>query len=124
MKKSATKIPTIKQIADSCQCLTIEGAPSEVLKSIIQRQHLAEEGKALELIIHAEGGTTNGNMISFKKGAFASLLSIRPKAVKYNTFGMTSPSSGILDGISHHVLILTNLICVLEIYEMPIFRPN
>ena len=78
-----------------------------------------------ELIIHAEGGTTNGKMISFKKGAFASLLSIRPKAVRYNNYGFgINPGSGILDGFAHHILVMNNIFCVLEVYEMPIFRPN
>ena len=78
-----------------------------------------------ELIIHAEGGTTNGHMISFKKGAFACLRSIRPKALKYNNhgFGMDL-TSGILDGFCHHFLATSCLFSTLEVFEMPIFRPN
>jgi len=63
-------------------------------------------------------------MCAFKKGAFESLLSIRPKAVRYNTFGCMNPGSGILDGIVHHILVLVSVFSVLEVYEMPIFRPN
>ena len=77
-----------------------------------------------EIIIHAEGGTTNGHMIEFKKGAFQALLSVRPKAVKYNNFGGVNPGSGILDGFAHHVMVIQNIFCILELYEMPIFRPN
>ena len=51
---------------------------------IIERQKLAEQGKAIEICVHAEGCTTNGKMISFKKGAFAGLHSIRPKGIRYN----------------------------------------
>ena len=86
---------------------------------------MAEEGKVSELIIHAEGGTTNGHMISMKKGDFAGLTSIRPKAVKYNNFGFgMQPSSGILDGFAHHFLSMSSPICTLSVFEMPIFRPN
>ena len=76
-----------------------------------------------EPIIHVEGGTTNGNMIKFKKGAFASLYSVRPKAVKYNYVGV-SPSSGVIDGLSHHILMMGVMYCTISMYEMPVFRPN
>jgi len=78
-----------------------------------------------ELIIHAEGGTTNGKMISFKKGAFAALLSVRPRGVKYNTYCSMTSSSGILDGLPHHMLQVALILgCILEIFDFPIFRPN
>ena len=77
-----------------------------------------------ELIIHAEGGTTNGHMVKFMKGAFVGLTSIRPKAVRYNNFGSVSTGSGILDGLAHHILVQACLFTILEVYEMPIFRPN
>lgn len=79
---------------------------------------------ASELIVHVEGGTTNGRMIKFQKGAFVSLGSVRPKAVKYNTFGQLSPSSGILDGILHHVLVCTNIFTTITYSDLPIFKPN
>ena len=51
-------------------------------------------------------------------------MSIRPKGVRYNTFGFVTPNSGILDGLAHHVLIVACPICIVDLYEMPIFRPN
>ena len=51
-------------------------------------------------------------------------MSIRPKGIRYNTFGGMHPSSGIIDGLSHYILAAGNLYTVLEVYEMPIFRPN
>lgn len=124
MKQDAHKIPTITQQAKIGQCLTVSNDPVLVASEIKERQELAQEGKTCELIIHAEGGTTNGNLIGFKKGAFANLMSIRPKSLKYNTFGMVSPGSGILDGLPHHVLAAANVFSVVELNEMPIFRPN
>jgi len=38
------------------------------------------------VVIHAEGGTTNGKyLVNFKKGGFVSLLSIWPKVHKWNS---------------------------------------
>ena len=89
----------------------------------MERQRLASIGETEELCIHAEGGTTNGHLIQFKKGAFAALLPIRPKAVRY-VYPTISPSSGVLDGIVHHVLVCGCLWSRVEVDEMPVFRPN
>lgn len=51
-------------------------------------------------------------------------MSIRPRGIRYNTFGFVSPSSGILDGFAHHVLITASPMCIVDFYEMPIFKPN
>ena len=70
MKASAAKIPFIKQISTLGQCLPVGNDRKQVALDIMERQKLAEDGKVSEIIIHAEGGTTNGHMIEFKKGAF------------------------------------------------------
>ena len=95
------------------------------MDEIIERQKAAEEGKTYEIIIHAEGGTTNGKMIKFKKGPFASLRSIRPRAIQYNSLiGGVTPRSGILDGMKLYVLVGGILPSYIQSYDMPIFRPN
>lgn len=76
------------------------------------------------MIIHAEGGTTNGKLIKFKKGAFASLRSIRPRAIQYNSLLGVTPRSGILDGLKLYVLVSVMLPSYIQVYDMPIFRPN
>jgi lysophosphatidylcholine acyltransferase/lyso-PAF acetyltransferase len=49
----------------------------DILSLIAERQELCEQGLYSPLIINPEGGTTNGtSIITFKKGAFASLRSI------------------------------------------------
>jgi hypothetical protein len=75
------------------------------------------------LIIHAEGGTTNGKMIKFKKGPFASLRSIRPRAIKYHG-SFVVPRSGILDGAKLYILAPLMGPNYIKVYDCPIFRPN
>jgi hypothetical protein len=123
MKASAAKIPAISQIANLTSCLAIGSDKKQVAEDIMERQRLASLGETEELCIHAEGGTTNGHLIQFKKGAFAALLPIRPKAVRY-IYPTISPSSGVLDGIVHHVLVCGCLWSRVEVDEMPVFRPN
>jgi hypothetical protein len=43
--------------------------------------------------------------------------------VKYNYYGV-SPSSGILDGFSHHILMMGCYFATVDMFEMPVFRPN
>ena len=51
------------------------------------RQKQSEEHELYDpVVIHAEGGTTNGKyLINFKKGGFVSLLSIWPKVHKWES---------------------------------------
>lgn len=124
MKAEAAKIPTLSNTSNAMMCLLVGNDKQKVLAELQERQKLSEEGKMPELIIHAEGGTTNGYLIKFQKGAFIGERSLRPKSVKYNTYGSVSPGSGILDGIVHHVLIASIPYCTVKVCEMPIFRPN
>lgn len=100
------------------------GDRTTLIDQIKDYQKGAEEGKHTPLIIYAEGGTTNGNLIKFQKGAFIGNYSIRPKACVYNTYGFVESSSGILDGFAHHVLIMGAPFSIIDVYDFPIFRPN
>ena len=129
--KKALNFPLIREIAQINQGLIIPTLKTsedrkQLQDDIIERQRLAEKGKAVEMCIHAEGCTTNGKMIGFKRGAFMGLHSIRPKGIWYNNFGcQTNLSSGIIDYGSHFILAGSGcLFQILEVYEMPIFRPN
>ena len=106
------------------QCTVISDDKNKTVNEIEERQELAENGKAYELIIHAEGGTTNGTMIKMKKGSFASLRSIRPRAIKYNNSLTIRPTSGIIDGLKLYIMISGVLPSTISVYDMPIFRPN
>jgi hypothetical protein len=56
------------------------------------------------MMMHAEGGTTSGSLINFKKGAFVAETSIKPLGLKYNA-PFVSPSTGMMDGIYYYVTL-------------------
>lgn len=47
-----------------------------------------------------------------------------PRAIRYNNFNMISPSSGILDGYAHHILQNMYPVCWIDMWDMPVFKPN
>lgn len=76
--------------------------------------------------MNPEGATTNGtSVITFKRGAFASLKAVRPSYAKMTSFFGVSPVHG--DPTS---LFSICFICVLvgpwifTRYDMPVFEPN
>ena len=76
------------------------------------------------LIMNAEGGTTNGEyLIKFKKGAFVGLKSIMPVVHKYHSY-FQSPTSGIIEGMPHHMLTACIPWSTCTRTELPVFRPN
>jgi lysophosphatidylcholine acyltransferase/lyso-PAF acetyltransferase len=80
-KSSVFRMPILGACAETLGCLFFDRgdkrASKDILSLIAERQELCEQGLYPPLIIHPEGGTTNGtSVISFKKGAFASLRSI------------------------------------------------
>jgi 1-acyl-sn-glycerol-3-phosphate acyltransferase len=80
-KGSIIRMPFVGTVADACGTLFFDrgdkSGTKDVLSLIAERQKLCEQGLYPPLIIYPEGGTTNGtSIISFKKGAFASLSSI------------------------------------------------
>jgi len=85
-------IPGIGPISDAAQNLHLDrsskGDKSAIIKQIIARQEQSEANELCDpIVIHAEGGTTNGKyLVNFKKGGFVSLLSIWPKVHKWNSY--------------------------------------
>jgi len=81
-KVGIKRYPGINKIAIAMQCLFLDrtGTKEErlaMLELIRERQALIVEGKMPPLLIYPEGCTTNGRfLITFKKGAFASLLPV------------------------------------------------
>lgn len=65
MKADALKIPMVKQMCQLGNCLAVTSDRSKLIQEINDRQRLAENGDTSPMIIHAEGGTTNGKMIKF-----------------------------------------------------------
>jgi 1-acyl-sn-glycerol-3-phosphate acyltransferase len=80
-KESVRRMPIIGPCAVAVGVLFFDRgdkrASKDLLSLIAKRQEQCEQGLYPPLIIFPEGGTTNGtSIISFKKGAFASLRSI------------------------------------------------
>lgn len=60
---------------------------SVMYAKIKARQEKAEAGLGPPLLLCPEGGTTNGSkLIKFKRGAFASMLSVQPTGIKYKSY--------------------------------------
>mmetsp|Transcript_19777 Transcript_19777/g.30505 ORF Transcript_19777/g.30505 Transcript_19777/m.30505 type:complete len:84 (+) Transcript_19777:678-929(+) len=76
------------------------------------------------MIIHPEGGTTNGHyLIKFKRGAFVGCRSIMPKVHKYHSF-FQSQCTGIIDNLPHYLMASAIPFSYVEKIELPVFRPN
>ena len=76
------------------------------------------------LIIHPEGGVTNGKaLVKFAKGAFYGLNSILPVGIKYHT-SLIDVSNGSVPFESHFMLLLANPFAWCEYNEYPVFTPN
>lgn len=128
-KQEVKQIPFISTCCQSAQCIFVDFSSKEsrrrVAEQIQERQKECEENPDLvPLIVHVEGGTTNGKyLINFKKGAFASLRSIQPVVHKYHS-NFQSASSGILDGMPNYMINGSNFFTTTERIELPVFRPN
>lgn len=72
-----------------------------------------------------EGATTNGEgIISFKRGAFASLRAVRPIVFKYWTLGNVKATQDVA-GFLYHTLISTgSIITTMSLQTLPNFEPN
>ncbi len=76
------------------------------------------------LLIFPEGTTTSGrHLIKFKRGAFDSLLPIKPYVIKTQNKIFDTSTGGFDLGI-HFVLFLCFLYHSYEIIDMPVIEPN
>lgn len=76
------------------------------------------------LIIHVEGGTSNGKyLIKFKRGAFMSGLSIWPRVHKHHSY-FQSPCTGVIDGLPHYLISAACPFNTVRKLIFPVFRPN
>ena len=91
-KGEVRDVPGVGPIARVSQCFFLDRTSRDDKKKmqeqIIERQRLSDEDPDWEpLIIHAEGGTSNGSkLIKFKRGAFMALRSIWPKVHKFHSY--------------------------------------
>lgn len=76
------------------------------------------------MLIFPEGTTTSGrHLIKFKRGAFDSLLPIKPYIIKSNN-KIFDTSTGSTDLGVHFVIFLCFLYHSYEIIDLPVIEPN
>lgn len=76
------------------------------------------------ICIFPEGGTTNGKQImSFKRGAFASLRAIKPVVLKYNP-GTLSPAWDVIPFLPLAIMQFSLFYFRCDVYNLPVFKPN
>lgn len=95
-------------------------------KQIEERQHMCYEGKEdTPLIIYPEGTVTTGKyIISFKRGAFMSLLPIKPMVEMIHQDEEFTLSTGILPLHWHIIMESCYLYHYITFIDLPVIEPN
>ena len=129
-KEEVKKMPIFGKIAMGLQSVFVDrnntNSRKKTLDDIIQKQKDFMEGKpVMPFMIFPEGTTTAGrHLLKFKRGAFVSLLPVKPNFILPNLnndfhLGCGSTKVGINYGRS-----LTELFVQTQFYELPIMTPN
>ena len=127
-KKATLNVPFLCGISITGASLHFDRADKVMRKMLIpmidERQKLAEKGIYPPLIIHPEGGTSNGKfLLKFKIGAFAGLNSVQPVILKYDS-SSSDVEGCIIPVYANMMLQGANTFVSLKIIELPIFKPN
>ena len=128
-KGEVRNVPGVGPIARVSQCFFLDRTSKDDKKKmqeqIMERQRLSDENADWEpLIIHVEGGTSNGTkLIKFKRGAFMALRSVWPKIHKFHSY-FQSPCTGVIDGLPHYLIGASCPFSTITKLDLPIFRPN
>ena len=127
-KASVRKVPGIGFMAEINHTLFMDRASKDDRKAMFakidEHQKRAEAGEINPLVMHPEGGTTNGTaLVNFKSGAFAGLNSVQPVAIKYNS-SMIPLTTGVLEFQDHILLVGINPIATASLNIYPVFKPN
>ena len=129
-KDGVKKTPIIGNIAKGLQSIFVDRnditSKEKTLEQIMNRQKEFMEGKpVMPFMIFPEGTTSSGrHLLAFKRGAFMSLLPIKPNIILpnlNNNFHLGCGSSNV--GINYG-RTLTNLYVETEFIELPIMTPN
>ncbi len=102
------------------------GAKKDVLEEIGERQKDYYEGKSvMPFLIFPEGTTTSGrHILTFKKGAFNSLLPIKPTFIHPNMGKKFHIGCGASHAGFSYLRALCQLYNKVEYVELPILTPN
>ena len=102
------------------------GVKKDVLEVLAERQKDLMEGKpVMPFMIFPEGTTTSArHLITFKKGAFNTLLPIKPTIIHPNMDSKYHVSAGSSHTGFNHLRSLCQLYNKIEYIELPIMTPN
>ena len=129
-KEAVIRTPIFGKIAQGLQSIFVDrnnlNSRKEVLKKIIEKQKDFIEGKpVMPFMIFPEGTTTSGrHLLKFKRGAFYSLLPIKPNIVHPNLNPHFHLGCGSTDVGINYARTLTELFVQTEYIELPIMTPN
>ena len=96
-----------------------------VIDLLKERQHRIKDKCLRQKVgIFPEGTVSNGkSLLRYRTGAFASLLPVKPIFLKYKGTYF-SPSYSSIDLFVSLILLFCQFSNNLEVYELPIFKPN
>lgn len=129
-KESVKSIPVFGSIAQGLQSIFVDrnnpNSRKEVLEKIKERQKDYIEGKpVMPLMIFPEGTTSSGrHILKFKRGAFFSLLPIKPNIIHPNLYRNLHLGCGASNVNINYCRTLTELYVQTEYIELPILTPN
>ena len=129
-KDETQNIPVISSIAKGINCLFVKRESEEDRKRIFdqlkKRQKDFYEGNILSpLLLFPEGTTTNGKYIlKFKKGAFYSLLPIKPQIILLDDNLNYSVGIGVSSAVLNYFRSLCYFGCKMNLCELPVIKPT
>ena len=129
-KLSASKVPTIREMGKYNQTIyldrTKEDDRKKTAEKIAQRQQGLMDGTILtNLSIYPEGTISNGtHLIKFKRGAFMTLLPLKPIVELIDQTAECSLSTGALPMFLHMILVCAYFWHNVTFLDLPIIEPT
>jgi lysophosphatidylcholine acyltransferase/lyso-PAF acetyltransferase len=129
-KEEVKNLPIFGPIAKGLNSVFVNRNNTEskehTLKQIIERQKEIMEGKpVMPFMIFPEGTTSSGrHLLQFKRGAFYSLLPVKPNIILPNLNNEFHLGCGDTNVGINYGRTLTNLYVQTEFIELPIMTPN
>jgi len=123
------KAPLMGSLGDIVDSIYLPRSSSDekrqqALNQIRDRQDLIEStGEYTQLLIFAEGGTTNGtSLLTFKKGAFMAEKSVMPVIMKFNVNETSvNPAYDVIELLPLAILQLSWSCIQCDLIELPTF---
>jgi lysophosphatidylcholine acyltransferase/lyso-PAF acetyltransferase len=129
-KEAVKDIPFFGKLMTGLQTILVDrnntNSKNNTLDKLSARQHAYYEGKpVMPFLIFPEGTTTSGrHLITFKKGAFDSLLPIKATIMNPNVSKECQLGCGSSDVMCNFLRDLSTLYSNIEYIELPIMTPN